>query len=113
MRLPALPRISLTRILLVGLLLLQFPLWFGEGGWIRVWWLERQIDQKLVQNDQQKYRIRELEAEVRDLRKSPRAAEERARYELGLILPGERFVQWVPPANAESLKPGRPGSFAR
>ena len=34
-----------------------------------------------------------LEAEVRDLKNGYEAIEERARYELGLIKPGEVFVQ--------------------
>ena len=106
-QLPSLPRISLTKILVVCLVVLQFPLWFGEGGWIRVWRLERQIDAKLAQTEGQRLEIAQLEAEVRDLKKNPKAAEERARFELGLIMPGERFVQWVLP-NAESAKPAPP-----
>lgn len=93
-----LPRPSLTQILLGALILLQFPLWFGQGGWIRVWRLERQIEAKQIENDAKRLRIAELEGEVRDFKKSPRAAEERARYELGMIMPGERFVQWGEPA---------------
>jgi len=89
--------ISLTRVLVVALIAMQFPLWFGQGGWIRVWRLEREIDQKakLVQDKQQQ--ILSLAAEANDLKSGPKAAEERARYELGLIMPGERFVQWVQP----------------
>jgi cell division protein FtsB len=86
-----------TTILLVALLLLQFPLWFGQGGWIRVWRLEQQMDAKIIENQAKQQRVRELEAEVRGFKNSPRAAEERARYELGLIQPGERFVQWGTP----------------
>ncbi|MEN9772508.1 MAG: hypothetical protein RJA58_1151 [Pseudomonadota bacterium] len=90
-----------TTILLVALLLLQFPLWFGQGGWIRVWRLEQQMDAKIVENQAKQQRVRELEAEVRGFKNSPRAAEERARYELGLIQPGERFVQWGTPQAQE------------
>ena len=103
------PRPGLTNILLGLLILLQFPLWFGQGGWIRVWRLERQILAKEQTNEQKRLRALELEGEVRDFKKSPRAAEERARYELGLIMPGERFVYWGEPppaatgATSESL----------
>jgi len=38
--------------------------------------------------------IAELEAELRDLRSGHMAAEERARFELGLLKSGERFVQY-------------------
>ncbi|MBU3724825.1 MAG: cell division protein FtsB [Burkholderiaceae bacterium] len=105
-----LPRPSLTQLLLLALILLQFPLWFGQGGWIRVWRLERQIEAKHIENDAKRLRVAELEGEVRDFKKSPRAAEERARYELGMIMPGERFVQWAEPArpavNAGSVVQG-------
>ncbi|WVN41222.1 cell division protein FtsB [beta proteobacterium MWH-UniP1] len=92
-----LPKPNLTKILLGALILLQFPLWFGQGGWIRVWTLESQIDSKQKENDKRRLRVAELEAEVRDFKKSSRAAEERARYELGLVMPGERFLQWATP----------------
>jgi cell division protein FtsB len=92
-----LPRPSLTNILLAVLVLLQFPLWANEGGWGAVWRLERQILAKQNDNDIKRQRVLELEAEVRDFKKSPRAAEERARYEMGLINPGERFLQWGSP----------------
>ncbi len=91
----------LTTILFVALLLVQFPLWFGQGGWIRVWRLEQQMDAKIAENQAKQQRVRELEAEVRGFKNSPRAAEERARYELGLIQPGERFVQWGTPQAQE------------
>jgi cell division protein FtsB len=81
----------------VALVLLQFPLWFGQGGWIRVWRLEHQIEAQEAANEAKRQRIRELEAEVTDLRTNPNAAEERARYELGLMKPGERFLQWGEP----------------
>jgi len=105
-RIPRIPRPSLTSILLGAIVLVQVPLWFGEGGWRHVWRLERQIQAKAEQAELQKQRILELQAEVDDLKRSAKAAEERARYELGLIQPGERFVQWVQP-NAESSAPTR------
>ena len=88
-----LPRPGLTPILLGALLLLQFPLWFGQGGWIRVWRLERQVEVKHLENEGKRLRVAELEGEVRDFKSSPRAAEERARYELGMVKDGEIFVQ--------------------
>ncbi len=99
----------LTTILFVALLLLQFPLWFGQGGWIRVWRLEQQMDAKVLENQAKQQRVRELEAEVRGYKNSPRAAEERARYELGHIQPGERFVQWGTP---QAPEPGGPAAGA-
>jgi len=106
-----LPTPSLTSVLLGALILLQFPLWFGQGGWIRVWRLERQIEVREIENEARRQRILELEAEVRDFKSSPRAAEERARYELGLVMPGERFLQWAtPPRPAASPAAGEDGT---
>lgn len=110
---PRLPKISLTSILLTVLVLIQFPLWFGEGGWIRVWRMEQQIEAKARQNEAQRQQILSLEAEVRDFKRSPRAAEERARFELGMIQPGERFVQWVPAATGGSVSPAKPADPGR
>jgi cell division protein FtsB len=108
-----LPRPGLTNVLLGVLILLQVPLWFGQGSWLRVWHLERQLQARLAENDARRLRIAELEGEARDLRRSPRAAEERARYELGMIMPGERFVQWGTPSSSSpgsSSTGGQPGS---
>ena len=42
------------KALAVGLttfiLLLQYPLWFGKGGWLRVWSLERQVQEQKQTN---------------------------------------------------------------
>jgi cell division protein FtsB len=102
-----LPKPNLTKILLGALILLQFPLWFGQGGWIRVWTLEAQIEAKQKENEKRRLRVAELEAEVRDFKKSSRAAEERARYELGLVMPGERFVQWATPPRPAASEPSQ------
>ena len=103
-RLPAfgafrLTQITFRQVLWAVLILIQFPLWFGQGGWLQVWRLERQLEREQVQVQRQRELIEELEAEVRDLRTGTMAAEERARYELGLMRPGERFVQVIKPGD--------------
>jgi len=81
-------------LVLVGLLLLiQYPLWLGKGGWLRVWELDRQVVAQHQANQRLKVRNQALEGEVRDLRQGLLAIEERARYELGMIRPDEIFVQ--------------------
>jgi cell division protein FtsB len=77
----------------VLLLLLQYPLWLGKGGWLRVWELDLQLMIQREQNFRLEQRNAGLDAEVRDLESGTDAIEERARYELGLVLPGEIFVQ--------------------
>jgi cell division protein FtsB len=81
-------------VVLSGLLvLIQYPLWLGKGGWLRVWELDRQLVQQRAHNGRLSARNEALAAEVADLRSGSRAVEERARYDLGMVKPGEIFVQ--------------------
>ena len=82
------------------LLLLQYPLWFGNGGAYVVWQLKREI--KAQENENAKLRERNagMTAEVNDLKEGSAAIEERARTELGMVKNGETFYQTVDP-NAE------------
>jgi len=82
-----------TWILLALIALLQYPLWLGKGGWYRVWEYDRQLDAQRDVNQKLEDRNAALDAEVRDLKSGYEAIEERARYELGMIKPGEAFVQ--------------------
>lgn len=75
------------------IVLLQYPLWLGKGGWLRVWDMDRQLTAQREANQKLETRNAGLDAEVRDLKTGTEAIEERARYELGLIKEGEVFVQ--------------------
>ena len=85
------------RWLTVGLLaligLLQYPLWLGKGGWLRVWDYDRQLQVQKDATRQLEIRNAGLDAEVRDLKQGYEAIEERARFELGMIKQDESFVQ--------------------
>ena len=91
---------AVTLILFVLLILLQFKLWLGEGGFTEVARLETRVEDQRRQNDDLLQRNAELQAEVEDLRERLDAVEERARSELGLIKPDEKFYQVVPPSPA-------------
>jgi cell division protein FtsB len=82
-----------TWILVALIALLQYPLWLGKGGWLRVWEMDRQLAAQREVNRQLENRNLALDAEVRDLKMGSDAIEERARYELGMIKDGEVFVQ--------------------
>ncbi len=82
-----------TWVLVVLLAALQYPLWFGKGGWFRVQEMERQLAAQREVNQTLEARNAAHEAEVRDLKTGYEAIEERARYELGLVKEGEIFVQ--------------------
>ena len=75
----------ITLSLATLLLLIQYPLWLGKGGWLRVWDLDRQVAAERQKNDELKARNARLNSEVMDLRAGRGAVEERARYELGMI----------------------------
>jgi len=82
-----------TWVLVALLVALQYPLWFGKGGLLRVGELDRQLAAQRELNQSLEARNASLEAEVRDLKAGYEAIEERARYELGLVKEGEVFVQ--------------------
>lgn len=75
------------------LLLIQYPLWLGKGGWLRVWDLDQQVVSAQKKTDDLRARNGKLASEVQDLRLGTGAVEERARYELGMIKDNEIFIQ--------------------
>ena len=97
----------LIAILLLVLVLLQFKLWFGEGGFRNVKGLEERVAAQIIDNETLQRRNDELQAEVEDLRERLDAVEERARSELGLIKEDEEFYQVVP-APVEDKQGGGP-----
>ncbi len=80
-------------LLLLLVVVLQYPLWVGKGSWIKVWELEQQLTALKQSNAKLKQRNAGLAAEVTDLRTGYEAIEERARYELGMLKPDEVYVQ--------------------
>lgn len=86
---------TLAFVLAGMLVLLQYPLWLGKGGWLRVWELDRQVRHQRAENMKVAQRNDALESEVADLRQGVHAIEERARYELGMVRGDEVFVQIV------------------
>ena len=94
------------------IVVLQYPLWLGKGGWLRVWDLDRQVSAQKEVNDKLRQRNAALDAEVRDLKQGFEAVEERARNELGMIRQDEIFFQIVnpqPPAGTPAA-PASPAS---
>ncbi|WP_085315967.1 cell division protein FtsB [Derxia lacustris] len=104
-------------VVFIPLALIQYPLWFGPGGWKQV--REREDQVLLAQARIAGLRMRNarLAAEVRDLRDGTAAVEERARLQLGMIRNDEVFVQ-ILDANApapvnqplEQAKPVKPAA---
>ncbi|CAN1515979.1 COG2919 Septum formation initiator [Burkholderiaceae bacterium] len=87
------------------LIIIQYPLWFGKGGWLKVYELERQLEAQKEKNAALEMRNNKLAGDVKDLREGTRAIEERARVEHGMIKEGEYFVQIVPRENSGASAP--------
>jgi cell division protein FtsB len=96
------------------ILALQYPMWLGKGGWLRVRELDHQVEAQKRVNTELQTRNTKLDAEVRDLKQGLEAIEERARSELGMIRQDEVFFQL--PQDAASRAPAaseRPANSAR
>ena len=66
-----------TWVLVALLVGLQYPLWFGKGGWLRVRDMERQLAAQREVNQSLEVRNASLEAEVRDLKSGYEAIEDK------------------------------------
>ncbi|AOK46653.1 cell division protein FtsB [Burkholderia sp. MSMB617WGS] len=86
-----------TVVLIALLVVIQYPLWWGHGGWLRVHELRQQLNDQLQKNADAKLRNERIAGEVQDLQNGTSAIEERARYEMGMVKDSEVFVQFVSP----------------
>lgn len=98
----------ITLALAVLLLLIQYPLWLGKGGWLRVADFEAQVALAHKKNAELLARNAKLDSEVRDLKDGTGAVEERARYELSMIKQNEIFIQIVGKGQAAAPVPLAP-----
>ena len=112
---------ALGIILAALIVLIQYPLWFGKGGWLRAWQIDETLSQQKSRNSQLEARNASLAAEVRDLKQGSEAIEERARRELGMVRNDEIFFQYdnrgenrgqtpISPASAQSATSGSKNS---
>ncbi len=84
-------------VLLVLLALVQYRLWFADGGLLEVWRLREQVAEQRAENERLRERNQALAAEVRDLKQGLGAVEARARAELGMVGEDETFYRVVEP----------------
>ncbi|MDP9107471.1 MAG: cell division protein FtsB [Pseudomonadota bacterium] len=87
------------------LVLIQYPLWLGKGGWLHVAELDRQVNVARKKTLELKARNDKLSSEVEDLKEGTGAVEERARYELGMIKEDEIFIQVLEPSKGAASVP--------
>jgi cell division protein FtsB len=93
---------GLTWTLAAAIVLLQYPLWLGAGGWLSVRERAREIDTQQALNQRLQARNDGLLAELGDLKQGRDAIEERARNELGMIAADEWFIRVVPAHSVQS-----------
>ncbi|MDH4190109.1 MAG: septum formation initiator family protein, partial [Betaproteobacteria bacterium] len=58
----------LTAVFVALIVLIQYPLWFGKGSWLRVWRVDRELTEQRAKNAHFERRNAALGAEVRDLK---------------------------------------------
>ena len=91
-------------LLLVTLIaLVQYSLWYGKGGWLEVFELEKQLQDQHQLNQKSQNQNTILEAEIIDLKQGFDAIEELARNELGMIRKDEVFFQVQQPTEVPSI----------
>lgn len=95
---------GLAWVLGAGVVLLQYPLWLGEGGWLKVRTHAKEIETQQALNHRLQTRNASLVAELGDLKQGRDAIEERARNELGMIAPDEWFVRVVAAQSVQAKK---------
>ena len=97
---------------MLGLLIaIQYPLWLGKGGWLKVYEMERQLKEQKDLNQALALRNTKLAGDVADLKSGTRAIEERARAEHGMLKEGEYFVQILP--SDQSVAEAKQDALAR
>jgi len=82
-------------LLLLLLVIMLWTHWFGVGGANDLHEKEILYKLQLEKNKELQARNDKLIAEVEDLKSGLEAIEERARSEMGLIKPGETFIQVI------------------
>jgi cell division protein FtsB len=94
-------------VLAVLLLAIQYPLWFGKGGWLRARELERHLEAQRATNAALAARNAESAAEAASLREGNEAIAERARHQLNMVREGEVLFQFIGRPAAASGEPPR------
>lgn len=98
-------------VLVALIMLLQYHLWFGEGGVRELNHIRSRADVLERENDRLQARNERLAAEVIDLKNGLDAIEERARNDLGMVRQDEQFF-WVPGVEVEHASVDK-GPFTR
>ncbi len=66
---------ALAGLLAALIVAIQYPLWLGKGGWLRVWDVDRQLSAQADKNARLEARNDALAADVKDLKQGFEAIE--------------------------------------
>jgi len=88
-------------VLLALVLLLQYRLWFAEGGIAEGVRLKEKIALEEQRNAELKARNDVLARQVLELQNGHRAVEQHAREELGLVMEDEQYYQFIEESESE------------
>jgi cell division protein FtsB len=80
-------------LLFVLFLVLQYELWFGQGGVASAFHLRTQITEQQQQNNELQKQNNELINEIKNLKNNNGLIESKARNDLGMVKKGEVFYQ--------------------
>lgn len=94
----------LTITLGLLLLLIQYPLWFGKGGWREVMNYRDALNTQIEKNIEGRAVNSQIKAEVIDLKTGLDEIEESARSDLGMIKEGEVFFKTLDKPSNNSSK---------
>lgn len=83
--------------------IVQWPLWFGKGGVLRVLELERDVASVNESNDRLRERNGMIATEIESLESGTDAVLEHARTRLGMIRNDEVLFRFVPEGSKEAL----------
>ena len=89
-------------VFVVMLVLLQYALWAGKQNVIDLYRLNRQVDDVRNENHESQIRNDQLHEDVIDIKSRLGAIESQARFDLGLIKPGETYYQIVRPESGQN-----------
>lgn len=102
--------VKLIAFLALLIAALQYRLWWGDGGVSEYKETLGRIEELRQEGEQRRARNAAVAADVADLRDGTDAIEERARHDLGLVKPGETFVQVYEDKEAQNPTPKGDGS---
>ncbi|MCC7135208.1 MAG: cell division protein FtsB [Nitrosomonas sp.] len=84
---------ALAVVLIALIVLAQYPLWYGKGGWLEIMQMKQEVIALQESNQLLLQENTILEAEVDNLKVGLDAIEELARSELGMIRQNELFFR--------------------